>query len=537
MEICRSVSVKKTGRLKFATLFLIIEMRSILLVLLVLCVGEVALAQRFIFPDSVGWRNVPEGKELSFKVAINDNSFPKFSLEGVNGNGMQIDSVGNFLWKPSYDLVDRLQLQKEFTVMFQADWKDGKKLRRPISFLVHHINRPPEVEDLPVFYVRQGVQNKYQIPAEYVHDPDGDPIVFKALSTQLPEGASLSSAGLLTWTPSRSQFTGLKNNPFNVEFLVQDQPDKAETKGRLRIAQTQLDLPPELLIVPNDTLINIKEDELISLKIYASDPNGDENISSVGFISSDTRVPKSILKENASTQYEFIWTPGYYFVEEQEKQRKVEFIFFALDKSSNRSQKKIVVNIKDAENLDEKDKLTYAKYLQTLSYAKALIDDLDKNLDKLNKDYKQANRGKRHRAIMNASLGATTGLSPLVLQTEPSKIVSGVGGTTVLTLGTLEATEVLGKSKTAIQDKIRVNIEIRNQLQVEGDNFARKYALKSARRSREFDIDRDKMQPVLNNPKLLLLELDASKPALRNYSPKELRKTFPDFSESEGPKN
>ena len=509
-------------------------MRVVLFVLLLVCVGKFASAQRFIFPDSAGWRTVPEGKELIFKINVTDAVNPFYSLDGVNGNGMQLDSAGNFLWKPSYDLVDRLQLQKEITVIFQADWKDGKKLRKSINFVVHHVNRPPEIEELPVFYVRQSVQNKYQIPADYVRDPDGDPLVFKSVQTQLPEGASLSSGGLLTWTPSRSQFHGLKNNPYTVEFIVQDQPDKAETRGKLRIAQTQLDLPPELLIVPNDTLFTIKEDELINLKLYVSDPNGDENISSVSFLSSDTRVPRTILKENAPTQYEFTWTPGYYFVEESEKEKKVELIFFALDKSSNRVQRKIIVIIKDTENLDEKDKLHYAKYVQTLSYAKALIDDLDKNLDKLNKDYKQANRGKRQRSILNASLGAATGLSPLVLPTDPSKIVSGVGGTTVLTLGTLEATEVLGKSKSAIQDKIRVNIEIRNQLQVEGDNFARKNALKSARRSKEFDIDRDKMQPVLNNPKLLLLELDASKPALRNFTSKDLRKTFPDFAENNG---
>jgi hypothetical protein len=504
---------------------------------LFLSVGKFAAAQRFNFPDSAGWRTIPEGKELTFKVSVSEGVGPHYSLEGVNGNGMQLDSIGNFSWKPSYDLVDRLQLQKEMTVIFQADWKDGKKLRRPVTFVVHHVNRPPDVEELPVFYVRQSVQNKYQIPTEYVHDPDGDPIVFRSIQTQLPEGASLSSAGLLTWTPSRSQFHGLKNNPLTIEFIVQDQPDKAETTGRLRVAQTQLDLPPELLIVPNDTLFTIKEDELINLKMYVSDPNGDENISSVNFISSDTRVPKSSLKENAPTQFEFTWTPGYYFVEESEKEKKVEFIFYALDKSSNRVQRKVWVTIKDTENLDEKDKLLYLKYVQTLSYAKALIDDLDKNLDKLNKDYKQANRGKRHRAIMNASLGAATGLSPVVLPTDPSKIVSGIGGTTVLTLGTLEATEVLGKSKSAIQDKIKTNIEIRNQLQVEGDNFGRKYALKSARRSKEFDIDRDKMQPVLNNPKLLLLELDASKPATRAYTAKELRKTFPDFAENDGQKN
>jgi len=519
--------------LKFATLFVNIEMRFAFSLLLVLCVEGLAIAQRFHFPDSAGWKSLLEGKELSFKVSVTDPVEPKYSLEGVNGYGMQFDSLGNFNWKPAYELVDRLEKQKEVTVIFQADWKDGKKLRKPVSFTVHHVNRAPEIEDLPVFYVRQSVQNKYQISADYVRDPDGDPLVFKSIQAQLPEGASLSSAGLLTWTPSRSQFHSLKNNPLNVEFIVQDQPDKAETKGKLRIAQTQLDLPPELLIVPNDTLISIKEDELINLKFYLSDPNGDENISGMNFICSDTRVPKTILKENAPTQYEFTWTPGYYFVEESEKEKKIEFIFFALDKSSNRVQKKVIVTIKDTENLDEKDKLLYAKYVQTLSYAKTLIDDLDANQERFNKNFKQANKGKKHRAILNASLGATTGLSPLVLPTDQSKVVSGVGGTTVLTLGTLEATEVLGKSKSAIQDKIKVNIEIRNQLQVEGDNFARKYALKSARRSKEFDTDRDKMQPVLNNQKLVLLELDASKPAVRNFSTKDLKKTFPDFSPME----
>ena len=508
-------------------------MRFTFLFLMCVFAANTLYAQQFIFPDSLGSKTIAEGKELAFKVSLTETLIhPKYSLEGANGLGIQFDTLGNFRWTPSYDMVDRLQKEKEVSVIFQADWKDGKKMRKPVSFTVYHVNRTPEIEDLPVFYVRQSVQNKYQIPAEYVRDLDGDPLVFRSLQTQLPEGASLSSAGLLTWTPSRSQFRSLRSNPLNVEFIAQDQPNKSEASAKIRIAQTQLDLPPELLIVPNDSLITIKEDELVNLKIYVSDPNGDDNISSVSFISSDNRVPKTALKENAPTQYEFTWAPGYYFVEESEKIKKVELIFFALDKSSNRVQRKVFINVHDTENLDEKDKLLYSKYLYTLSYAKALIDDLDKNLEKLNKDYKQANRGKRHRSILNASLGAVTGISPLITQpgSNAAKAIPSVGGTTVLTLSTLEATEVLGKSKSAIQDKIKINIEIRNQLQVEGDNFARKYALKSARRSKEFDTDRDKLQPVLNNQKLILLELDASKPSIRNYNAKDLKKTFPDFA-------
>jgi hypothetical protein len=159
----------------------------------------------------------------------------------------------------------------------------------------------------------------------------------------------------------------LKNNPLTIEFIVQDQPYKAETKGKIRIAQTQLDLPPELLIVPGDSLYSIKEDETLNLKIYVSDPNGDENVRNAGFVSSDLRIPASTLKENTPLQYEFIWLPGYDFVEETQKLNSVEITFFALDKSNNRIQRKIQIQITDTENVVEKDAHQYDKYKGNLT--------------------------------------------------------------------------------------------------------------------------------------------------------------------------
>jgi hypothetical protein len=95
-----------------------------------------------------------------------------------------------------------------------------------------------------------------------------------------------------------------------------------------------------------------------------------------------------------------------------------------------------------------------------------LIRDLDENQKKLNEDYKKAKKGKKKRSIVNASLGAVTGFSPVFLEPDQSaKVVSGIGGTTVLTLSTLEATEVIGKSKDDIMDKIKISIDIRNRVQ------------------------------------------------------------------------
>jgi hypothetical protein len=503
-------------------------MRHALLSLLLL-VSIATHAQHLIFPDGDQWRLPFEGTETAFKVRT-DTTAARFSLDSGTGTGMQFDSLGNFLWKPAYNLVDRLENSKEITVMFQAEWKNGKKIRKAITFIVTHKNRPPVIEELPTFYVKQSAPNQYQISADYVSDPDGDPLTYKSIMSALPEGASISSLGLVTWTPSRNQFIALKTNPTYIEFLVQD-PDKLEAKGRIKLSQTQLDLPPELLLVLPDSIYNIKEDERVNIKLYVTDPNGDENISSVSFVCNDDRVPKASLKMNSLAQSEFTWSPGYYFVEEAQKVREVDFVFFAIDKSSNRVQRRVKVRVTDTENIEEKDKFLYQKYKTMLSQSRSRIMEYDENYAKLNKLYRQAKKGKKNRSLINAGLGATTGIGPVVMNANDSKYVSAIGGTTVLTMGTLEATEVIGKSKSDILDRMKLNVELRNQLQVEGDNYARKYALRSARRTKDFESDREKLILIINNQKLPLLELDASKQSPMNFTNKEIKSTFADFAE------
>ncbi|MCI0750869.1 MAG: hypothetical protein L0Y35_03450 [Flammeovirgaceae bacterium] len=490
-------------------------------------------AQQLILPDSAGWNMLLEGKELSFQLKSDRQEEVRFSLEASNDLGISFDSIGNFKWTPSYELADRVSKTKDITIIFQANWRDGKRIRKPVTFVIMHVNRAPIVEEMPVFYVKQSSQNNYQISSDYVFDPDGDPLVFKPSVSQMPEGAKLSSQGLFTWALSRSQFNALRSNPLSLEFVVQDQPDKGETIGKIKIAQTQLDLPPELLIVPSDSVFTLKEDETLNLKIYISDPNGDDNVRNAGFVSSDTRIQNSILKENTHLQYELTWMPGYEFVQEVQKQIDVDLTLFALDKSNNRAQRKIKIKIQETENVAEKDNLQYQKYKNNLVSAVELLQLLDENQKKLNEDYKKAKRGKKHRSIVNASLGATTGFSPIFLENDPnaSKIVSGVGGTTVLTLNTLEATEVIGKSKDDIMDKIKINVDIRNRTQAAGDEFARKFALKSARRTQDFEKEIEKLRLVINDQRIVLLELDAYKKNQVPVESREIKRTFPDYSE------
>ena len=492
---------------------------------------------KLVFPDSTGWNIIKENQVLSFQVHTTDPDSAFFSVEGSEDLKIQFDSLGNFFWQPSYDLVDRVTRMKDFTVILEASWPHAateKRVRETVTFVVSHVNRPPVVEEMPVFYVKQSTNNTYQFPPEFVYDLDGDPLVFKSVLARMPEGSVLSSQGQFSWNPSRTQFTALKREPLTIEFIVQDQPDKAETVGKLRIAPTQQDLPPDILLVPgvpSDSVFSIKEDETLNVKIYAMDPNGDDDVSHVGFVSNDKRIPHAALKTNTPLQYEFTWSPGYEYVEELNSSIVTEIVFFVLDKSNNRTQRVAKIKVTDTENLIKKDAQLYQKYKNYLIEAGRLVKLLDENQKDLNREYKKARRGKQNRSIINASLGAVTGLSPVVIDApDQSKIVSGVGGTTVLTLGTLEATEVIGRSKESIMDKIKIGIDIRNKVQAAGDEFARKYALKSVRRNAEFDKDIEKLRATLNDPRIVLLELDAYERNVR-VDEKDLKRIFLDFGE------
>lgn len=505
-------------------------MRKVFLLCLFVAGASVVFGQQLVFPRESGWTHLDEGKPMGFDLTVSDNAHvTRYSLDGAEGYGMNIDSMGHFTWTPSYDLMNRIEKQKEVSVIFQVELKEGKRLRQTVNFFVHHVNRPPVVDELPTFYVKQFTVSRYQIPSDYVRDPDGDAIVFKAREASMPEGATLSPQGLLTWTPSRSQFNNLKNNPLILEFIVQDQPDLAETIGKIRVAQTQLDLPPDLLLVPGDSLWSIRENEVVYFKVYVSDPNGDDNIERVDFISSDSRVPKKALNESSVGQREFTWSPGYDFVDEAEKKKEVLLTFFAFDKSNNRDQRKVTVIVTDTENVEEKDKTLYQKYFNSLAATRKLIDLLDENNEKLESVYKTAKKGKKNRTILTASLGAVTGISPLVLETNPSKAVSVVGGTSVMTLNSLEAGQVIGRSAAEYQNKIKLNRDLRTQLQLKGNFFARKYSLKSARRNTEFEVDRDELLRLLNSDQLTSLELPATPQPVPTA--KEIKKMFSDFSE------
>lgn len=493
---------------------------------------------QLILPTQPNWNVVPEGNIVRFDLkatgAPNDTLY--FSLGEGRPEGMDLDSLGHFSWRPDFDLADRIQTTRIVPVEFIIQNQHGKTTAQTVEFKVLHVNRPPVVGELRPFYVRYRTQNTYKMGSDVVRDDDGDPIVFIPIADQMPEGSKLSSQGELTWTLSLNHFNKLKQAPQYIEFWVEDQPSKTRTKGRLKVEVTQMDLPPDIAVIPKETSYKLRENATVNLKFYLSDPNGEDDISVFGFLSDNLQIPKTALVKNTDNQYEFIWQPGYDFVKDPYDSLAVQVTFYVLDKSQNREERRIHFTVFNTINEAEKDRYYYLQYRQLLVQAWGLVEQLNAKEEELKHDYKKAKGGKRNRSVANASLGAVTGVAPAVTGASTSsgvqkngRIISAIGGTAVLTMGTLEATEVVGKSMKDLMDRYNYVLGKRSELQNKGDVFAREFALKSARRSGEFIRKIDEFRGSMNLSGLVALELDANWQNKKEASDKAIKRTFKDF--------
>ncbi|PRY07304.1 hypothetical protein CLV24_12442 [Pontibacter ummariensis] len=492
-----------------------------------------ALPLMLSFPSEPGWNVLKEGQKLAFKVNASGGTDSTFSYAITQGkiDGVAFDSLGNFAWAPSYDFVDRLSGSRFVQLLFEAKNKKGESVSHVAEFKVEHVNRPPVIGELKPFYVRPNTTNTYTIESSAIMDEDNDPIVIIPIADSMPQGAKLTAQGEFTWHPSLTQFNRLRNNPVLLEFYVEDQPTKARTKGSFTLKATQQDLPPSIQMVPSQKRFSYDEDATVNLKFQLYDPNGESDIASFNFISDNKNVPAGALVKNAPSQYEFIWTPGYDFVKDPQDSLSFNITFFVIDKSNLKEERTLSFSVLNAVNEIEKDKRLYGEYRASLVRAWDLMEQLKEAEKDLKKKYKRAKKGKKARSLTNASLGAATGVAPVVVDVpETSKKITTIGGTAVMTIGTLEATEVIGRSTKDLVERLNYIMEKRNELQTKGDIFARKYALKSSRRKPDFMKDVDEFVAVMNLKGLVALELDAGWQNKRKATDDNISKTYKDFT-------
>ena len=498
-----------------------------------------AFAQKdiqIISPTEHEWNVFQEGTEKSIKFnLVNAYSADSIEFQITQGKelGMSIDSSGVFRWKPQYTLVDRIEKEKLIQILIEVRTNDDRNTSKTIDLIVNHTNRAPIVKDLPPFYIQFNTKNTYQIDPSLVYDEDFDPLVFIPSVEELPENLVINARGEVTWSPSYTQFKELQKEPLYIPFSVEDQPSKQQVTGRIKLVPTKLDLPPAITVVPViEKKVILKENETINIGFYLSDPNGDMDIEAFDFLTNHPAIKKQDLIQNTPNQYEFIWTPGYDFVQDPADSLSFYIDFFVLDKSQQRTVKRIEFKVLNSINEAETDQKNFELYKGTMTRAWELMEQLKEKEEELKKSYNKAKKGKKHRSVVNASLGATTGLSSIFTRNKESlqRTISTLGGTTVLTIGTLEATEVIGKSMKDLIDRLNYVIEKKNEIQTKGDIFARDFSLKSARRSPEFKKNMDSIMAAMNLKGLVALELDATWENKKAPTDANIRKTFNDYS-------
>ncbi|MEL7006361.1 MAG: hypothetical protein AAFN93_27085, partial [Bacteroidota bacterium] len=133
-----------------------------------------------VFPGGEGWKSIEEGDTLDFKVSVSPSAGLYLHYHVISDQyTIVLDSLGNFHWVPPYDLVNRVERTKVIPVIFEATDTSGQRIKESINFEVSHKNRPPIIESLPVFYVKQYSENQFNLnQLDQIRDPDNDPVVF-----------------------------------------------------------------------------------------------------------------------------------------------------------------------------------------------------------------------------------------------------------------------------------------------------------------------------------------------------------------------
>ena len=477
--------------------------------------------------------SIPEGDTLKFQLTASGGSENySFQIDNKGVESVKIDTTGLLTVTPDYTWVRNYEKTKDYH--FQVTVTDGvDTVSRELSFLVNHTNRPPVVKPLPVFFVAYNTRNTFELQglSNLIFDPDNDAFRFVPKLEQLPQGLEFTPDGKIEWTPSVRQYNRLRKDPLSLTFTVVDSEGLSSEKGKIRFAVTQKDLPPQITFFPDETELTIRENETLNIKFFLSDPNGENDIVSFDFVSERKEVQESSLKpvDEQINHYEFNWTPSYDFKLEPGDTSSFTIRFFVIDRSSQRVEKTFRVRVKDTENIQAKDDMMHEQYRAALIRAWDMIMQLEQEEKELRKLYQKANKGKRNRAIATASLGAITGLSPLFLQQTAQEVTTGIGGTTTLTLGTLEASNVIGKSPSEIMQKLSDVIKKKNELEVQGNLFAGEYALVPDRRKEQFGDDLKKLTMMLNLKDIPLVELPANWKNPKRATDRNLNKVFPDY--------
>lgn len=136
--------------------------------------------------------SVEENELLSILVHASDEDGDPllYSIEGLPRGARFDANTQIFTWTPGYDQAG------EYIVTFIVEDNNGGKDQKDIVITIGNVNRPFQIISQPGDLARISEEYRYQV---VVYDPDNDPVTYTLV--QGPAGMTMSSTGLVRWTP------------------------------------------------------------------------------------------------------------------------------------------------------------------------------------------------------------------------------------------------------------------------------------------------------------------------------------------------
>jgi uncharacterized protein (UPF0179 family) len=210
--------------------------------------------------DSIGPKTVNEGSTLSFTATATDPEVPPqtltFSLGPGAPSGASITSGGAFSWTPT-------EVQGPGVYNINITVSDGVAIDyEVITVTVNEVNQPPVLNSIGDKSVNEGTMLSFTATASDSDTP-AQTLTF-SLGSGAPSGASITSGGAFTWTPTESQGPGI----YSVNITVSD--GIAIDYEVITVTVNEVNQPPILSSIGDKS---VNELTTLSFTATASDPD------------------------------------------------------------------------------------------------------------------------------------------------------------------------------------------------------------------------------------------------------------------------
>jgi hypothetical protein len=213
----------------------------------------------------VGPRSVDEGATLAFTVAASDPDVPSnvlaFSLDAGAPAGASITPGGAFTWTPG-----ETQGPGTNTVTIRVTDNGSPALSdfETITVIVNEVNAAPTLASIGNKTVSEGSMLSFTTTAS---DPDvpGQALTF-SLAPGAPSGASITPAGVFTWTPGEGQ--GPSTNAITIRVTDSYGGIPAEDNETIMVIVNEANSAP---VLANISDISVDEGTVVTFTATASD--------------------------------------------------------------------------------------------------------------------------------------------------------------------------------------------------------------------------------------------------------------------------